>query len=110
MAASNAASCVRAGAAWGASARGARSEFLLVRGAWGFVMRLSAIRTQHGYIRPRYRDATGGGRLCSCAQFSAMGCHGQRNRLTAVVGYFVGSGRPVAELRAERRKLSLRGI
>src|ERR1039457_6911539 len=59
MAASNAANCVRAGAAWGTSARGARSEFLLFRAAWGFVMRLSAIRTQHGYIRPRYRDATG---------------------------------------------------
>src|ERR1035437_1361834 len=71
IAASNAANCVRARAERGAAAWGARLGFLVVRGAFGFVMRLSAIResvallflsamsTQHGYIRPRHQDATG---------------------------------------------------
>src|ERR1035441_1406874 len=60
MAASNAASCVRAGASWGASARGERSEFLLFRDAWGFVMSLSAIRTQHCHQRNSRSWYTGG--------------------------------------------------
>src|SRR5450759_2638817 len=81
MEASNVASCVRAGASWGAAAREARSEFRLLRGPRGFVMRLSDMITQHGYIRPRYRDATGvdregslpGRALCRRAQYSARG-------------------------------------
>src|ERR1035441_2293721 len=59
MAASNAANCVKAFAARGASALVTGPGCLGLRVARGFVMRLSAIRTQHGYIRPRHRDATG---------------------------------------------------